>query len=203
MKNTVVILDEFRSDEPTQEFTEIGKSYWSDNGVYTKEYNKLYEDLVPSSGNSETLNGELIRAISRLGHEYNNNGNCNSRVIETYLEEETCSNCSGEGEVEGFDCDDDGNYLMEDCSECCSGYVEEEYNCDPEIDGFYNTFLDLIEGNVPNTEIECDDVKAVITHPFDCNFSDKEQHKYDRLFDKVIFYVLTNEDKVIPEWYDN
>ncbi len=186
-----------------QKFTELGKSYWEETGVYTKEYNKLYKDLVPSQGSSETLNGELIRAISRLGHEYNNNGNINSREIETYTEEETCSNCSGTGEVEGYDTDDEGNYLMEECGECNGGYIEEEYNEEPTISEFYNNFLNLIEVSVPNITEDLDEIEKIITKEFDCNFSDGEENKYDRVFDKVMFYVLNNDDKDLPEDYDN
>lgn len=58
--------------------TESGKSYWGNNGAYNEEYSRLYDELVPASGDAKTVHGELIRAISRLGYEYNNNGNCNA-----------------------------------------------------------------------------------------------------------------------------
>ena len=58
--------------------TESGKSYWDNNGAYNEEYSSLYDELVSASGDAKTVHGELIRAISRLGYEYNNNGNCNA-----------------------------------------------------------------------------------------------------------------------------
>tara|TARA_B110000459_G_scaffold39932_1_gene43194 strand:- start:2802 stop:3320 length:519 start_codon:yes stop_codon:yes gene_type:complete len=48
-------------------------TYWNGNGKYQTEYDRLVE-LMPSSGKSETLAGELIRCVSKLGHELYNNG---------------------------------------------------------------------------------------------------------------------------------
>lgn len=57
--------------------SEIGaKSYWDNEGQFQSEYDKLYEELVPTSGEAKNLFGEAIRAVSRLGYEYLNNGNC-------------------------------------------------------------------------------------------------------------------------------
>lgn len=56
----------------------LQKCYWNEEGKYQNIYSKLYADLVEDSGSSETVQGELIRAISRLYHEYCNNGNCNA-----------------------------------------------------------------------------------------------------------------------------
>ena len=46
-------------------------------GIYYKEYDLLWEKLVPDYGKSETIIGEMIRIVGRLNHEYYNNGNCN------------------------------------------------------------------------------------------------------------------------------
>jgi hypothetical protein len=53
-------------------------SYWNGDGRLQTEYDLLSDTLVPHSGRAKTLNGELIRAIGRLGHEYFNNGNMNA-----------------------------------------------------------------------------------------------------------------------------
>lgn len=70
--------------------TPKGQSYWKSTGIYQKEYDELFANLVPDRGKCKTLNGELIRSISRLSHEYFNNGNCNARVedgvINTFYE---------------------------------------------------------------------------------------------------------------------
>lgn len=41
------------------------------------EFFRLWKELVPSAGEAETLQGELIRAVGRLEDEYNRNGNVN------------------------------------------------------------------------------------------------------------------------------
>ena len=48
-------------------------TYYSGTGTYQADYTRLVE-LMPSSGKSETLAGELIRCVSKLGHELYNNG---------------------------------------------------------------------------------------------------------------------------------
>jgi hypothetical protein len=55
-------------------------SYWNGTGAYQKEYKELYFKLVPKQGSAATLNGELIRAISRLTYEFYNNGNANALI---------------------------------------------------------------------------------------------------------------------------
>jgi hypothetical protein len=41
---------------------------------------RLFNDLVPPSGRAPTIQGELVRAINNIGHEYESNGNCNWEV---------------------------------------------------------------------------------------------------------------------------
>ena len=48
-------------------------TYWSQNGKYQAEYDRL-AGLMPAMGNSNKVAGELIRCVSRLGHELYNNG---------------------------------------------------------------------------------------------------------------------------------
>ena len=48
-------------------------TYWNGLGRYQAEYNRLV-DLMPDQGNCDTVAGELIRAASRLGHDFYNNG---------------------------------------------------------------------------------------------------------------------------------
>lgn len=57
--------------------TPKGKSYWNAEGAYQKEYDQLYEKLVPASGEAKTSDGELLRSITRLYYDYCNNGNGN------------------------------------------------------------------------------------------------------------------------------
>ena len=46
--------------------TQPGKSYWGESGAYQEEHDRLWAELVPSSGSCDTIHGELIRATSRL-----------------------------------------------------------------------------------------------------------------------------------------
>jgi hypothetical protein len=52
-------------------------TYWSNTGMFQKEYDNLYDLHVPSSGSSNTIGGEIIRTISRIYYDYYNNGLCN------------------------------------------------------------------------------------------------------------------------------
>lgn len=67
--------------------TQPGHSYWSQNGAYQKEYNELWDQMIPATGRANTLTGELIRSASKLAYEFWNNGNCNACDI-TYYEDE-------------------------------------------------------------------------------------------------------------------
>jgi hypothetical protein len=48
-------------------------TYWNNNGKYQSDYDRLVE-LMPASGNCETVAGELIRAATRLAYDLYNNG---------------------------------------------------------------------------------------------------------------------------------
>tara|TARA_Y100000114_G_scaffold110177_1_gene103781 strand:- start:1654 stop:2145 length:492 start_codon:yes stop_codon:yes gene_type:complete len=64
-----------------EKFTPKGKTYWNDEGIYQTEYNELYKILVPDCGDAPTIQGELIRVVSRLNYDYFNNGNCNVQEV--------------------------------------------------------------------------------------------------------------------------
>ncbi len=44
---------------------------------YFEEAKYIWKNYVPKSGQADTVEGELIRAIERLRYEAQNNGNCN------------------------------------------------------------------------------------------------------------------------------
>lgn len=187
--------------------TELGKSYWAETGVYQAEYEQLYKDMVEDSGASKTLNGELIRAISRLFYEYCNNGNCNAVDVEYYNEEVDCYCCDGEGEINhGTEFDEEEGHdvdLIEECYECCGdGITYEEYQHQPKITDFYVNFLDLIKWNVPNSFARVEEVEEVMLSN-ENTFSNEDMDKYNKMCDTVIHYVLENEDKELPIDYKN
>lgn len=169
--------------------TEVGNSYWSGTGAYQKEYENIYGFAVPNSGTSLSLKGELVRAISRLGHEHCNNGNCNARNSHYETHEERCWNCNGSGYHDEEEEDE--------CYDCCgSGYIEEEEEAEATVSEFYDKFLDLIEENVPNTSKLTDAVRKLICeHPND--FSEKGMATYNILFDTVMAWVIDKDNKDI------
>ena len=180
--------------------TESGKTYWNEQGIYQEEYKRLYEQLVPSSGSAKTLNGELIRAISRLSYDYFNNGNCNACVQESHSEEVECTCCGGYGYIDG-----DEN---EECEECGgSGVIYEEVYDDPVVDEYYEKFLRLIRECVSVEGIDIDEVvdgveNVILSANSIEYFTPAVDQKYSRMFDVVMYYVLNNDDKEIPDWYE-
>ena len=51
--------------------------YWNNLGKYQNDYNALKE-LVPKAGNAGTVEGEMIRAIGRVYHDYYQTGLSNN-----------------------------------------------------------------------------------------------------------------------------
>jgi uncharacterized Ntn-hydrolase superfamily protein len=48
--------------------------YWSGEGKYQDQYSKLYDKLVPSEGKSDTVEGELLRAVGKIIYRHGNDG---------------------------------------------------------------------------------------------------------------------------------
>ena len=48
--------------------------YWSGAGKYQDQYSKLYDKLVPSEGKSDTVEGELLRAVGKIIYRHGNDG---------------------------------------------------------------------------------------------------------------------------------
>ena len=49
-------------------------TFWSGTSPLSSEYNRLRSELVPDYGKCDTLEGELLRASSRIYYDYYNNG---------------------------------------------------------------------------------------------------------------------------------
>lgn len=56
---------------------DTSKTYWDNNGKYQEQYDKAWEKLIPATGDAEYGWPEALRAISRIGYDYYNNGFCN------------------------------------------------------------------------------------------------------------------------------
>lgn len=196
--------------------TMLGKSYWNKDGAYQKEMDELYEALVPSMGEAETVHGELIRSVSRLFYDFCNNGNCNA--IEHECDEDIdyfpCDECDGTGDVE-VEIDDEGEdedtyedeYELEECPYCGGDGEVEEY---VEVDGeaFINEYyLDMINfirdaflvngGNIPSIDaLQLFMLRSDIgygTYTFDEN----EMDVYNKVVDAVMYLILTTENQKI------
>jgi hypothetical protein len=158
-------------------------SYWDETGKYQADHKRLWDAHVPASGESKTIEGELIRAIGRLFYEYCNNGNCNAGE----WEEEDCPVCDGSG----FQwCDSEEEDV--DCS-YCGGECKIPNTI--QIKGLYGEFLNLIK-DVVGCEEEVEEVKALITNEelhYNYTYSQEELDIYNILCDKVIEYVLEKE----------
>ena len=180
--------------------TQLGNSYWAETGVYQKEYSELYDKFIKPSGKCDTLNGELIRAISRLFYEYCNNGNCNACNVESATESVSCGSCGGQGCFQGDD-------ELEDCDDCCgTGEVEEDVDGETSVSQFYANFIGLIYDTVPEARKALDAVENLITqnlYSSNGQFSESNMQIYNNMCDIVVHYVINNEDKQIPETYNN
>lgn len=54
-------------------------NFWDNSHRLSEQAHALYEQLVPATGNCETLQGELLRASSKIGYDWYNNGwGCNN-----------------------------------------------------------------------------------------------------------------------------
>lgn len=193
---------------PDVKTTELGKSYWNNNGAYQKEYDELYGKMVPSSGAAETLHGELIRSISRLFYDYCNNGNCNAANAKYVETEYACCDCGGSGEIE---VDDEGN--VEDCESCGGSgvYTEEEIE-EVEINPFFGKFLELIQNSLEK-EFDVNDVYEIVSTVEEIikisvedhgsnYFNNENMAAYNKLSDYVIWFVLNTDDAELPENYE-
>jgi hypothetical protein len=196
----------------TPKITELGKSYWAHTGAYEEEYNKLYSELVPSSGEAETVHGEMLRAISRLGYDYGNNGNCN--VLD--VERDSCSTCDGSGwgqdecnscQGHGTEENEDGDEL--DCTDC-GGSGEEDIDCgecggDCETNGnitisdYYRNMVDFLRYHMVNKTPIIKLEEALLTDKLDYHSdgSDENFDFYNKVTDAVMHQILTTENKTI------
>ena len=51
--------------------------YWDNEGKYQGQYDRAWKALIPATGDAEDGWPEALRAISRIGYDYYNNGFCN------------------------------------------------------------------------------------------------------------------------------
>lgn len=188
--------------------TEIGKSYWNENGLYQDTYDKLYEVLVPVTGAAENLFGEVVRAINRLSYEYYNNGNMNACDMNDIEDEWVeCSCCDGRG-VCG---EDEDECICPECGGNC-GYYEEK--CETKLEPFYGNFITLIReffnDNMPEAKGIMDDVESIILRERYYTSANEEERPYVLMIDAAVYIIKSKADTLeeaiklspeLPEWY--
>jgi hypothetical protein len=171
--------------------TPLGKSYWGLNGAYQKEYDVLWDKLVPSAGNAETIQGEMIRSVSRLFYDYCNNGNCNA--VDMKMEE--CHQCGGCGYEESYN--DDEEQETEDCH-WCDGSGEDEG--EKFVTEYYQEMLDFLDEFL--TDAKCvgklEDFMLNGAGYAKYKFDEAEMDVYNKVVDAVMYQVLTTENKPNP-----
>jgi len=183
--------------------TTVGCSYWAENGAYSELLSKIWEEKVPSSGESASVHGELARCFGRINYEFNNNGNCN--LIK--YEYETCPSCDGDGNEtvscfcqdidEGCECNDcGGSGSFEETCTYCDG--EGEIDGEVVIDSYYAEIIDFLEDNLIDNS--CIDDLRTFLHRKDTGyarykFDEKELSIYNAVGDAVGFTILNTIDK--------
>jgi hypothetical protein len=67
---------------------DTSQAYWDRKGKYQEQYDAAWKQLIPLEGEAEDGLPEALRAISRIGYDYYNNGFCNLwRSSEAYDED--------------------------------------------------------------------------------------------------------------------
>ena len=64
-------------------FINESDNYWNESPPYFPEYNSFWNELVPDNGSADTLQGEILRMMSRIMYDYYNNGLGNNKKEET------------------------------------------------------------------------------------------------------------------------
>jgi hypothetical protein len=166
----------------------LNQHYWESTGVYQQEWDKLYNDLVPASGDAPTIQGELIRCISRLYYDYCNNGNCNALDITM----EDCNECNGSGYEE----DSDGE--TQDC-QWCGGDCNVEG--DAYITDYYKEMIDFLKEYLIEKEL-VSQLENWMVNDYSprYSFSDEQMNLYDKVTDAVVYQCLTTENKPNPKF---
>ena len=156
-------------------FTETAGGYWREDSVNSELDTKLWAELVPSSGDADTVHGELLRSASRLYRDMYQNGGGNLVSFED--NGYSCEHCNHfeyvrEAEEQGEDYDEDHS------DNCPDSLV---------ISDYYQGMFDFLEKHLTDEgrktlkEVE----KQVLKQPWDIPIV------FDRLVDHAIHMAQT------------
>jgi hypothetical protein len=168
--------------------TKKDKSYWDNNGAYQKEYTLLWDKLVPSTGEADTVHGEMLRAISRLTYDYCNNGNCNA--VDDVTDE--CPECNGTGYETINEWEEDEEEV--DCSYCDGDC---RVTTGKEVTPYYKQMLEFLEEHLKEPKLVAE-LEAFMTGSRGYStykFDDTEMGFYNRVCDAVMYQILTTKNE--------
>lgn len=168
-------------DTKVLQFSSLTSHYWDNGGLWRNVMSKLNR-LMPATGSADTLNGELVRSVNRLYHDYCNNGNGNARRIE-------------------YGRDEYGDWDEEDI---------ESISWDPYYGKFYELIESVFKG--VRKDLDTDDAFQIVMALDKVNelvtsdetqdeFSDLNMNAYDVLVDFVAWYCTNYADKPLSYWY--
>lgn len=135
-------------------------TYWAGKGALQDDYNRLYDELVPSQGKADTIEGEVLRASSKIVYRHYNDGDEFNQAsfdqLEPYIGTVTSYDDLAHKAVE-FALKANGNYTpnpdWDSLDAMDYGPVDDDDDYDDEEDDDYDDWSD----DVDNEEEEDDD----------------------------------------------
>ena len=144
-------------------------------------YDSIWKTDVPSSGESNTVKGELVRIIDRIQYDYFNNGNINA--CETLYEE-----------VEYEEVINVFNEETDEWEDEIETYYENEW-VDTIVSKFYEDMLNYVNEHVPNikpfTNNIIDIIRANLYGNHKAQFSEENVKDYSDWAEEIMKYVKT------------
>lgn len=125
--------------------------------------NRLFEELVPETGKSDSMAGELVRATARIGHRFYNDGDC----IGVGYGRETCNPAA--------------RFLGKHGNSKIAAYVKALWGLND--DEAYEEILDVLVGAVADYVESHPELRSTETEDmFDCR-NPKEDVDFDEGYD--------------------
>ena len=146
--------------------------YWREDSVNQDLDTKFWNELVPKSGEGDTIHGELLRCASRIYRDMYQNGGSN--IVE--INDSECDRC---------DYFERGGEDNDEHLDRCSGTAS--------IDGYYNELFDFMEKWMPQYQVDVEQAKAAALE-----MAWSVPIIFDHLVDRVIHTILTTENQQHP-----
>jgi hypothetical protein len=135
-------------------------TYWSGTGPLQKEYDALYNELVPSQGKADTIEGEVLRASSKIVYRHYNDGDefnrASYRQLEPYIGPVTSYDDLAHKAIE-FAVKANGNYTpnpdWDSLDVMDYGPAEDDYEDDDDEDDDYDDWSDDVD-NEEDDEVD-------------------------------------------------